>query len=305
MRLKDFSQMLERAPKHPLTRVAVAAAADEGVLEGVKLAVEARLIEPLLVGNETEIKKAAAEIRLPLAACELIAAPDAITSAATAVKLVSSGEADVVMKGMVGTAYLLKAVLNEEYGLLTGRLLSHVAAFAVPNFSRLLFMTDGGVNIAPDIGQKQVILQNAIDAVRALGYTNPKVAVLGAVETVNPQMDATIDAAILTKMAARGQIKGALVDGPLALDNAISSDAAEQKRINSPVAGDADLLLVPNIEAGNIFGKSLTFLAGGIMAGIVVGSKAPVILPSRADTAYSKFCSLIFASLVYQGRQAG
>lgn len=301
MRIRDFSQLLDRAREFPRARVAVAAAEDREALEAVKLAWEKELISPILVGREEEIKRQAQAVGFSLANCELVPAADPVASAITAVKLVSRSQADVVMKGLVSTSHFLKAVLNAEYGLRTGKLLSHVAAFDLPNFPRLLFMTDGGVNIAPDLAQKQEILQNAIDAVRALGYTQPKVAVLAAIEVVNPQMPATLDAANLAKMAERGQIKGAVVDGPLALDNAVNREAALHKGITSPVAGEADILLVPDIEAGNVLGKSLSFLAGGTMAGIVMGAKAPIVLPSRADTAYSKLCSLVFASLVYHG----
>lgn len=292
---------MERAGRYPRARVAVAAAEDREVLEAVKLGWEKELISPILVGSEKEIRSLAAEIGFRLADSQVFGVANAAASAGKAVELVSSGQADVVMKGFVGTSIFLKAVLNPEYGLRTGRLLSHLAAFEIPRFPRLLFITDGGVNIAPDLAQKQEILRNAIDAVRALGYSEPKVALLAAVEVVNPHMDATLDAASLSKMADRGQIKGALVDGPLALDNAIDREAALHKGIISPVAGVADILLVPDIEAGNVLAKSFSFLAGGTMAGIVVGSKAPIVLPSRADSAYSKLCSLVLASLVYHG----
>ncbi|HHY36570.1 MAG TPA: bifunctional enoyl-CoA hydratase/phosphate acetyltransferase [Firmicutes bacterium] len=304
MPIKDFPQLIERAREYPPARVAVAAAEDKEVQEGIKLAKEEGLIIPYLVGREDQVRAQAATIGLSLDDCVLVEAPDAVASARKAVELVSSGEADVVMKGMVSTSVFLKAVLNPDYGLRTGKLLSHVAAFDLPHFPRLLFMTDGGVNIAPDLMQKMQILQNSIDAVKALGYDQPRVALLAAVEVVNPQMPATVDAASLAKMAERGQIGGAIVDGPLALDNAVDVKAARQKGIKSPVAGEADILLVPDIEAGNVLGKSLSFLAGGTMAGIVMGSRAPVVLPSRADSAYSKFCSLVFASLVHHGSRA-
>ncbi len=296
---------MEKASRYPRARVAVAAAEDREVLEAVKLGWEKGLISPILVGSEKEIRGQAAEIGFSLADSDVFGVADAAASARKAVELVSSGEADVVMKGFVGTSIFLKAVLNPEYGLRTGKLLSHLAAFEIPRFPRLLFMTDGGVNIAPDLAQKQEILQNAVDAVTALGYSEPKVALLAAVEVVNPQMGATIDAASLSKMADRGQVKGALVDGPLALDNAIDREAALHKGIISPVAGEADILLVPDIEAGNVLAKSFSFMAGGTMAGIVMGSKAPIVLPSRADSAYSKLCSLVLASLVYHGSRRG
>ena len=305
MLIKDFPQLMERAAGYPRARVAIAAAEDREVLAAVKLGWEKGLISPILVGAEREIRDLAAELGFSLTESEVVDVANAAASAKKAVELVSSGQADVVMKGLVGTPTFLKAVLNPEYGLRSGELLSHLAAFEIPRFPRLLFMTDGGVNIAPDLVQKKEILQNAIDAVVALGYSEPKVALLAAVEVVNPQMVATLDAAGLAKMADRGQIKGAVVDGPLALDNAIDREAALHKGIISPVAGAADILLVPDIEAGNVLAKSFSFLAGGTMAGIVMGSKAPIVLPSRADSAYSKLCSLVLASQVYHGSGQG
>ena len=222
---------------------------------------EKGLISPILVGSEKEIRGQAAEIGFSLADSDVFGVADAAASARKAVELVSSGEADVVMKGFVGTSIFLKAVLNPEYGLRTGKLLSHLAAFEIPRFPRLLFMTDGGVNIAPDLAQKREILQNAVDAVTALGYSEPKVALLAAVEVVNPQMGATIDAASLSKMADRGQVKGALVDGPWPWITP-STEAALHKGIISPVAGEADILLVPDIEAGNVLAKSFSFWPG-------------------------------------------
>lgn len=221
----------------------------------------------------------------------------------TGVRLVHENRADVLMKGLVDTATFMKAVLNPDFGLRTGELLSHLAAFEVPNFNRIIFVTDGGINIAPTLEEKISILKNAIRALRAIGYTEPKVAVLSAVETVSFKMQSSVDAAILAKMAERNQIKGALVDGPLALDNAVSEEAAAHKGIKSPVAGRADLILVPNIETGNALGKSLTFLAGGLMAGIVVGAKAPVVLSSRADSPLSKLMSIVLACLVKRGEK--
>ncbi|TYP58571.1 phosphate butyryltransferase [Thermosediminibacter litoriperuensis] len=300
--MRNFGEMLERLKNLPPVRLIVVQAADAPVLEAVKDAYEKGIIEPVLVGEKEKIQEEASKIGFSLENIEIIDCP-APEAPMVGVRLVYENQADVLMKGLVDTAAFMRAVLNPDFGLRTGMLLSHLAAFEIPNFDRILFITDGGVNIAPTLEEKAAILQNAVNALRAIGYSEPKVALLSAVETVSAKMQSAVDAAILAKMAERKQIRGALVDGPLALDNAVSEEAAAHKGIKSPVAGKADLILVPNIETGNALGKSLTFLAGGNMAGIVVGAKAPVVLSSRADSPVSKLMSIAFACLVKRGEK--
>ncbi len=250
-------------------------------------------------GDIDEIEKVADGIGLKLDPkfIELVDEKDIVGACRTAVRLVSTGKADYLMKGLVGTSTFLKQVLNAEYGLRTGRILSHLACIDVKGYDRLLFITDGGINISPTLEEKKVILQNAVDLVSSIGVSRPKVAILAAVEQVNPKMEATLHGAMLTKMADRGQIKNADVDGPFALDNAVSKKAAEHKGISSPVAGEADILLVPNIESGNLMAKSITFLGGGTMAGLVLGAKAPIVLTSRADDKETKLTSMALGAL--------
>lgn len=297
---KNFNEMLGKLRNLPPLRLSVVQAADAAVMEAVKDACDKGIIEPILVGEKEKIQKEAMKAGLSVKDVEIIdCSPE--EAPLTGVRLVHDGRAEVLMKGLVDTAAFMKAVLNPDFGLRTGELLSHLAAFEVPNLNRIIFMTDGGINIAPSLEEKISILKNAIKALKAIGYTEPKVAVLSAVETVSFKMQSSVDAAIIAKMAERNQIKGALVDGPLALDNAVSEEAAAHKGIKSPVAGRADLILVPSIETGNALGKSITFLAGGIMAGIVVGAKAPIVLSSRADSPLSKLMSIVLACLVKRG----
>lgn len=300
MLIKNFNEIFERLKAFPPVTLSVVQAADEPVLEAVRDAKENGLIKPILIGKKEDIIKKAENVGLTLEEGEILDCPED-KAAKEGVKLVAQNKAEVLMKGLIDTATFMKAVLDPEMGLRTGALLSHLAAFEVPSYPKLLFLTDGGINIAPTLEEKIFILQNAIDALHSLGYDKPKAAILCAVETVSQKMPATVDAAIISKMAERNQIKGALVDGPLALDNAVNEEAAFHKGIKSPVAGNADLLLVPNIETGNALGKSLSFLAKGAMAGIVLGAKAPIVLSSRADSSFSKLASIALACLVKRG----
>ncbi|SDN40198.1 bifunctional enoyl-CoA hydratase/phosphate acetyltransferase [Alkalicoccus daliensis] len=216
-------------------------------------------------------------------------------AAEVAVRLVSEGKATVLMKGMIATSTLLKAVLNKEYGLRTGGILSHIAGFQINSREKILFLTDAAMNIAPELEEKVQIVENAVKAVRQMGIEQPKVAMLAAVETVNPAMQATLDAAAITQMNRRNQIKHCLIDGPLGFDNAISAEAAVQKKIESPVAGSADILVAPQIETGNSLYKSFTYIGGAVVGGMIVGAKAPIILTSRSDSEESKLFSLAMA----------
>ena len=280
--------------------VAVASAADREVLEAINMALAKKIASFMLFDDENRLKEMI-KVQYPQLLDDdrvsLYHVSDAIDSATQAVKAVSSGRAHVLMKGNLPTAVILKAVLNGEYGLRTGKVLSHVAAFEVSGYDRILFVTDAAMNIAPDLEAKAQIIRNAVTTAHACGVTEPIVAPLAAVETVNPAMVPTTDAASLVVMNQRGQITGCIIDGPLALDNAVSEQAAAQKGITGETAGKADILVVPNIEAGNILYKSLMYFAHAKVGAIIQGAKAPIVLTSRADSAESKLYSLALAIL--------
>lgn len=276
--------------------MAVAVAEDHEVIEAVAKAIKLQLAQFRLYGNQEKIMGMLQEHGLQTSEhVEVIAAMSSAEAAELSVKAVRNGEADVLMKGNIPTANILKAVLNKEWGLRKGSVLSHVAAFEVQNYDRLIFVTDAAMNIAPDVTQKAAIIQNTVEVAQAIGIDLPKVAPIAAVEVVNPAMQATIDAAMLTQMNRRGQIKDCIVDGPLALDNAVSQIAAEHKGIVSDVAGKADILLVPTIEAGNVLYKSLVYFADAKVGAMIAGAKAPIVLTSRADSAETKVYSLALA----------
>lgn len=280
--------------------VSVASAADNEVLESISMAVEKGIASFLLFDDEKRLKELLATHFSHLLENEKVSihhAANEVEASSLAVKAVSSGRAHVVMKGNVATSIILKAVLNGDYGLRTGKVLSHVAAFEVPGYERLLFVTDAAMNIAPDLEAKAQIIRNAVATAHACGVEQPIVAPLAAVETVNPAMVPTTDAASLVVMNKRGQITGCIVDGPLALDNAVSEQAAAQKGITGDTAGKADILVVPNIEAGNILYKSLMYFANAKVGAIIQGATAPIVLTSRADSAESKLYSLALAIL--------
>ncbi|MCP1125084.1 phosphate butyryltransferase [Bacillus sp. 3103sda1] len=288
--------LIDQAAEQPKKTVAVAVAEDHEVIEAVAKAVQLQLAQFRLYGNQETIMNMLQGHGLqPSEHIEVISATSNAEAAELAVKAVRGGEADVLMKGNIPTASILKAVLNKEWGLRKGGVLSHVAAFEVPNYDRFIIVTDAAMNIAPDAQQKAAIAQNAVEVARAIGVEVPKVAPIAAVEVVNPVMQATIDAAMLTQMNRRGQIKDCIIDGPLALDIAVSQIAAEHKGIQSDVAGKADILLVPTIEAGNVLYKSLVYFANAKVGAIIAGAKAPIVLTSRADSAETKVYSLALA----------
>jgi len=283
--------------------VSVACAADTHVLGAVKMALERNLASFRLFGDKEEIRSVLAKVDprlLDNVYIEIEDAPDQQMAAKLAVQSVSSGQADVLMKGNLPTATILKEVLNRDYGLRKETILSHVAAFEVPGYERLLFVTDAAMNIAPDLTEKAQIVRNAVQAAHACGISKPIVAPLAAVETVNPAMQPTLDAAALVAMNHRRQIDGCVIDGPLALDNAVSREAAKHKGIEGETAGNADILLVPSIEAGNILYKSLMYFANAKVGAVIQGAKAPVVLTSRSDRMDSKLYSLALAILVSQ-----
>lgn len=306
--MKTIDELLEAARSVSAASgrvcLAVAAAQDEEVLEAVEAARTAGLTEAVLIGDGDAIKAIAGEKNIDLSHYQVVHEKDLAAAAAAAVAAVRRGEAAFVMKGLLDTAVLLKAVLNKETGLNVGRLVSHVGVAESPRYHKLFLMTDAAINIAPTVQEKLDIIRNAVDCARALGVELPKVALLAAVERVNPEkMPCTADAAVLTQMNRRGQLPLCIVDGPLALDNAISAESARIKKIDSPVAGDADILVAPDIEAGNILYKSVIDLGGAKGAGLVMGAAAPVVLTSRADTSETKLASIALAVLVSAARK--
>ncbi len=294
----NFEEIIKKAQQGAPKRFAVAAAEDLDVLQAVNEAAALGVAAPVLVGDKAKIESLIKENNLTaLAKTEIIPSPDLATSAEIAVKMVSEGKADVLMKGLLGTATLLKAVLNKEWGLRTGRLLSHIGIIQSPAYERFFFLTDAAMVMYPDLKQKVDLINNAVKVARSLGIDKPKVACITAVEVVNPDMPATLDAAALALMSQRGQIKNCIVDGPLALDNAVSEEAAKHKGVTSPVAGKADILLVPNIETGNALYKACSFLGGCSLAGILAGAAAPIVLTSRSDSPASKLRSIACAAV--------
>ncbi len=283
---------------------AVAHPCDETSLRGALEAADAGMIAPILVGPKEKIRSLAKSLSLDIAGIELIDVPHSQAAADKAVELVRTGKAELLMKGSLHSDELLGAVTKRETGLRTGRRISHVFVMDVPTHPETLFITDAAVNIAPDLMAKRDIIQNAIDLYAGLGLGTPKVAILSAVETVTPNIPSTIDAAALCKMADRGQITGGVLDGPLAFDNAISPEAARIKGIKSPVAGQAEILVVPDLEAGNMLAKNLSFLSNADAAGIVLGARVPVILTSRADNVRTRMASCAVAMLLAHSRRA-
>lgn len=295
---KTFEKILDTAAAQGMKTVVVAVAQDEPVLEAIRDAKKNGIANAILVGDKEKIIFIAKNIGMNAEDFEIIDEKDVSKASLTAVQIVSSGKADMLMKGLVETATFLRAVLNKDVGLRTGKLMSHVAVFEIPGYDRLIFLTDVAFNMYPELKEKVSIINNSVAVARACGVDLPKVAVICAVEVVNPSMPATLDAAILSKMNERGQIAGCVVDGPLALDIAISDEAAKHKKIEGQVAGKADILLFANIEAGNTMYKSLTYTTHAKNGAILVGTSAPVILTSRADTPETKLNSIALAALV-------
>jgi phosphate acetyltransferase len=298
-----YQRLIEYCRTLPPLPVAVAHPCDRSSLEGAVEAAKVGLIAPVLVGPRARIEAVAAENGIDIAAYPLIDAPYSQASAAAAVACVKEGQAEALMKGSLHTDELMAAVVKRETGLRTARRISHCFVMDVPDHETALIITDAAVNIAPTLEEKVDILQNAIDLGHALRLPEVRVAILSAMETVNPKVPSTIEAAALCKMVDRHQVTGALVDGPLALDNAIDPEAARIKKIESPVAGRANVLMVPDLEAGNMLAKSLSFLAGADAAGIVLGARVPIILTSRADSVATRLASCAVASMVAQARR--
>ncbi len=286
-----FDDLIPMAKKKGRKRIAIAGAKKLSEIQAAIQGMEMGLVTPILVGEEDKLPD-----NLP-DGVQVVPANSDTDAVEKAVKFVSSGEADILMKGSVPTSMFLKGVLNKEWGLRGKGVLSHVALLDLPEYHKLLIITDGGMCINPDLETKISILKNAIEFTHSIGIENPKVGILAAVEVVNQDMEETIDASIISKMASRGQINGAIVDGPLAMDILISKEAAEIKGVSSPVAGDVDIILVPDITTGNSVAKALLYLAKGKAAGAVVGTSRPVVMLSRADSPETKFNSLILGIL--------
>ena len=296
-RADRYRELIEACDGLPAMTTAVVHPCSDDALKGAIEAAQYRLITPILIGPERKIRAVAAEAGVDIAPYRLVPTEHSHHAAEVAVAMVRAGEAEMLMKGSLHTDELLHEVMRKEGGLRTERRLSHCFLIAVPTYPRPIIVTDAAINILPTLEEKADIVQNAIELAHSIGIAEPKVAVLSAVETVTPKIPSTIEAAALCKMADRGQIRGGLVDGPLAFDNAIDEEAAQTKGIVSEVAGRADILVVPNLEAGNMLAKQLTFMADAEAAGIVIGARVPIILTSRADSAHTRLASAALAVL--------
>jgi phosphate butyryltransferase len=301
--IKTFDEVLNAVKAQTMKTVVVAVAQDEPVLEAIRDAKKQGIANAILVGDKEEIISIASKIGMNIEDFEIIDEKNVTKASMAAVKLVSSGRADMLMKGLVDTATFLRAVLNKEVGLRTGKQMSHVAIFEIPGYDRLIFLTDPAFNMYPELKEKIDIIKNSVEVAKACGIEIPKVAAVCAVEVVNTSMPATLDAAMLSKMSDRGQIKGCIIDGPLGLDNALSETAAKHKNIGGPVAGKADILLMANIEAANAMYKCLTYTTEAKNGGLLVGTSAPVIVTSRADTPETKLNSIALAALVAESNK--
>lgn len=297
MELKNFQELIAKVQNNDSKkRVAVAAAHDEHTLEAVFRAVKDKLVEPVLIGDKEKIKKVLKNLNVEFDEDSIISTNSDQEAAEKTVELINENKADFIMKGKLQTADLLKAVVNKEKGLRTGKVMSHVAILEVPTYHKLISITDGGMMMYPDVEEKKQIIENAVDVFLAMGYECPKVAVLAAVETVNPKMPETVDADMLKKMNQEGKIKNCLVEGPISVDLTLNKESAEIKGFDSPVTGDADILIAPNITTGNIMSKAILELAHGKMAGMIVGAKVPVVLTSRGATSEEKYLSLVLSA---------
>jgi phosphate butyryltransferase len=296
MVLKSMSDLKGIVAGKPIKKLVLAAAQDQQSLGAVLRAWKDGIIEPIFIGDKEAIQNICSELGHDITGLRIIHEPEIDKSVEMAVRMLSSKQADILMKGKVGTSTLLKCVLNKEWGLRTGNLLSHIALFEVGTYHKLIAVTDVAMNIAPNLKDKISIVNNSVSFLNRLGYVMPKVAVLGAVEMVNENMEATLDAALLSKMNQREQIRNCIIDGPLAFDNAVSLESAQLKGIKSEVAGDTDLLLMPDIEVGNVLYKSLVFFAQAKVASIILGALVPIVLTSRSDSEQAKYDSILLAA---------
>ncbi|HNX23523.1 MAG TPA: bifunctional enoyl-CoA hydratase/phosphate acetyltransferase [Spirochaetota bacterium] len=296
MVLKSLETVLEIAKSKPAAKMAVAAAADDHALDAVKEASKAGIISPILVGDKNSIKKIADKLAFNLDGIEIIDETDPVKSCAIAVSMIRSGKAQILMKGLVGTAFLLRAVLNKENGISRGTVMSHAALLESPQYHKLLCITDCGMNILPTLNEKADIINNVVEIYKKLKLDKPKIGILAAVELINEKMEATTHAAMLVTMNRRGQIKDCIIDGPLAFDNIISKEACDHKGIITEIGGDADVVILPNIETGNTLYKALVYLGGATVASVALGASAPIVLTSRSDSDRSKLMSIALAA---------
>jgi len=296
MVLKNLNELNRLVEGGPRKKLVLAAAQDQHSLGAIISAWKSNIIEPILVGDKDEIESICQSNNYDIAGVRIVHEPDIEKSVETAVKMINSKQADILMKGKIGSATLLRCVLNKEWGLRTGNLLSHFALFEVETYKKVIAVTDVAMNIAPTLHDKIAIVNNSVACLNRLGYEMPKVAVLGAVEMVNENMQATLDAALLSKMNQREQIRNCIIDGPLAFDNAVSLESSQLKGIKSEVAGDTDLLLMPDIEVGNVLYKSLVFFAKAKVASIILGAMVPIVLTSRSDSEQAKYDSILLAA---------
>jgi len=296
MVLKTLSELKNVIAGGPRKKLILAPAHDQHSLGAVIRAWKDNIIEPILIGDEAGILNICSENNYDITGLTIINEPDLEKSVEMSVKMASNKQADVLMKGKVGTSTLLKCVLNKEWGLRTGNLLSHFALFEVDTYHKVIAVTDVAMNIAPNLKDKIAIINNSVACLIKLGYNMPKVAILGAVEMVNENMEATLDAALLSKMNQRDQIRNCIIDGPLAFDNAVSLESAQHKGIRSEVAGDTDLLLMPDIEVGNVLYKSLVFFAKAKVAAVILGARVPIVLTSRSDSEQAKYDSILLSA---------
>jgi phosphate butyryltransferase len=296
MVLKSLSDLKAIVAGGPMKKLVLAAAQDQHSLGAVIRAWKDNVIEPILIGDKEGIQNICATNNYDITGLRIIHEPDMDKAVEMSVKMVNNKQADVLMKGKIGTSTLLKHVLNKEWGLRTGNLLSHFALFEVDTYHKVIAVTDVAMNIAPNLKDKISIINNSVACLMKLGYVMPKVAVLGAVEMVNESMEATLDAALLSKMNQRDQIRNCIIDGPLAFDNAVSLESAQHKGIRSEVAGDTDLLLMPNIEVGNVLYKSLVFFAKAKVAAVILGARVPIVLTSRSDSEQAKYDSILLSA---------
>jgi phosphate butyryltransferase len=296
MVLKTLSELKNVIAGGPRKKLILAPAQDQHSLGAVIRAWKDNIIEPILIGDEVGIRNICAENNYDITGLTIINEPDLEKAVEMSVKMASNKQADVLMKGKVGTSTLLKCVLNKEWGLRTGNLLSHFALFEVDTYHKVIAVTDVAMNIAPNLKDKIAIINNSVACLIKLGYKMPKVAILGAVEMVNENMEATLDAALLSKMNQRDQIRNCIIDGPLAFDNAVSLESAQHKGIRSEVAGDTDLLLMPDIEVGNVLYKSLVFFAKAKVAAVILGARVPIVLTSRSDSEQAKYDSILLSA---------
>ena len=296
--IKSIKELLEKAKEIKTKTVVVACAADEHVLEAVELARKENIVNGILVGNVDLIKKILIKLNIEIDNYKFVNILDKTEACLESVKIVNKDKDFFLMKGLVDSSIILRAALNKEFGLRTNNRISHVSVLEVSTHPKLLFMSDGAMNIKPNLDEKRQIIENCVEIAHALGLETPKVGIIAAVEKVNPQMEATLDAVDLIKMNKDNVIKGCIIGGPFAMDNAINKEAALHKGVTDPIAGEVDILLMPRIEAGNIFYKSMMFLGNAQSASIIAGAKKPIVLTSRADSTLSKYHSIALGALV-------